>query len=73
MEVWVRIGAYVLLPKPLGGYQDEETLGEGIAEAIRRRDFRVDGDCYVPGSAMKDISEKLSFDRDDNDLELGDL
>lgn len=73
--VWVRLGVVVQLDKPLKEFKTAEELEKAMVEAIRRKEFEVNGDTYVPEPVMDELveEEELSFEWAGGDLELGDL
>lgn len=68
--VWVRLGATVTLDQPINSYKSVEDFTDAIAEAIRAKNFRADGETYVPEPVMDDLAEDLGFEWEGGELEM---
>jgi hypothetical protein len=68
-SVWARLGVTIKLPKRNSEYKDEDALVEAARDALKRGDFVINGDSYIPESCAKD---DFGFESA-GDIELGDL
>lgn len=76
-KIWARLGVTVTTKKMLHEYKDYEELADAVVKAIKAGNFVIDGDAYIPGTVIEELTdEKLlhpDLEEEVDDLELGSL
>lgn len=70
VKLWVRLGGYIEMTPEEALQASNEQLPDEQIEAIIKRGFEVNGDCYAPVESLKETKmPELGCD----DIELGSL